>query len=117
MIIQEILQQPDGSLPELNLYNQLDMIPYAERNVILSQLIKKLSQNGVVNLHGLDINLFAKYIIDDKLTIENINDIFSKVKSVENIYRMEKLLIDNNCTITKRNSQNGQYFFTAKYKV
>ena len=68
MIIQEILQHPDGSLPELNLFNQLDMVPYTERNVVLGQLIKKLSINGTISLQGLDINLFAKYVVEDKLT-------------------------------------------------
>lgn len=117
MIIQEILQQPDGSLTELNLYNQLDMVPYVDRNKVFGDVLKKLAKNGQVSLHGLDIHLLAKYITEDKLTIENINEVISQVKSVETIYRTERFLIDNNCSIMKRTIQNGQYFFTAKYKV
>lgn len=67
---------------DLILCDCLDSMNLSDRISRMSEIFSKLKINGKVIFKSINLNIFAKHIVEDKLNIENINSILSTINSM-----------------------------------
>jgi len=70
----------------------LDSIVMSDRLERLNEMIAKIKVNGKIVLKTINLKIFAKYILQDKLSINDINDALASVKSMLDDSSMDEVL-------------------------
>jgi uncharacterized SAM-binding protein YcdF (DUF218 family) len=111
--MKEILEAHDSSLEELTV-DFLDGVKYNEKYQALTQILKKIRSGGKITIIGTDATLFSKEIINDRLTIEQINNIVQNLQSVDSLLKVEKFLVESGFKIVQRGIlEHGKYILSA----
>lgn len=86
--IQDIEKIPNGSADEI-ICNCIDSIQFNDRDKLLSLLINKVKINGLVVIQSIDLYIFCKYIINNRISIDQANTIINSSASLSDDLTME----------------------------
>lgn len=79
--IQELDKIPNGSADEI-ICNCIDNLSYKDRQRLLTILVNKVKLDGLVVIQNTDLYLFAKYVMNNLLSIEQANEIILSSSSM-----------------------------------
>jgi len=71
--INQISSYEEGSFTEINFGDTLDFVKFSERSKLLNLVLSKLQYEGIISIHGLDIRLFANYVLYQSNNLQDIN--------------------------------------------
>lgn len=115
-MIDDLLKQPDGSIKEIDLGDELDNVEFEKKYEILTNLLKKISKGGSIRISGIDIAVLGVLINSSLVSIPDVNK-FLKT-SVDRMVNVERFLETQGFLITERRIiENGKYLLSARYKV
>ncbi len=113
----EIPKIDDASCLEINLSNVLDYaVPHSHRNKALTQIIKKLRHNGVINIEGIDIIELCRSLYLGDLSVQESNKLIYNYKklSCSTLLEIEEQLKGLGCEITRKRIDNTVYSISGK---
>jgi len=72
--LSEVLQNtPDGSAPNLNIHDTLDLVGPHQRQQVLEQFCRKVKYNGYLDIEGVDVMDVCRAYYQGYLTTDEFN--------------------------------------------
>lgn len=115
MKVEEILQQPDGSMSNIRV--NLDELELNEKYSVIPQLLSKCAIDGTISIIGLEIFQFGKDIVKSSKTLEEINVILNGVKSMDTLDNIKRFLLQFNFQTVSVKRENGYYVCTSRHAM